>query len=88
MMDGKSIIALKLQQFSNMTNHKSWGYPALAKRPNRKRGYPIDMKPVEKFKLHLSKLENKPYLPSGLDYKTVITDYLGAMGQVMKDTLN
>jgi hypothetical protein len=33
-------------------------------------------------------MENKPYLPDGLDYKTAITDYLREMGHVMKDTIN
>jgi hypothetical protein len=46
-----------------------------------------DIKPIENFLLHLSNSEHKPYLPSGLDYKTAITDYLRAMGEVIKETL-
>ncbi|PKY25143.1 hypothetical protein RhiirB3_241031 [Rhizophagus irregularis] len=32
-------------------------------------------------------MENKPYLPEGLDYKTAITDYLREMSNFVKDTL-
>ena len=64
----------------------SWGFPALAERPSKKKNS-SGIKPVERFKLHLSNIENKPYLPEGLKYKTVITDYLREMGKVMKDTL-
>src|SRR6185437_5630028 len=64
----------------------SWGLPALAERPSR-RNKSVDTKPAERFKLHLGKMENKPPLPSGLSYKTAITDYLREMGSVIKETL-
>src|SRR4051794_18426665 len=73
-------------KYDESFNLKSWGFPALAEKPNKK-VQSSDIKPVEKFKLHLSKMENKPYLPKGLDYTTAITDYLKEMGKVMKDTL-
>jgi hypothetical protein len=65
----------------------SWGYPALAEKPNRRKKT-SDIKPVERFKLHLGDMENKPYLPEGLDFKTAITDYLREMGEVIKETVN
>ena len=73
-------------KYDKSFNLKSWGFPALAEQPNKKEKT-CDIKPVEKFKLHLSKIENKPYLPKGLHFTTAITDYLKEMGKVMKDTL-
>ncbi|CAB4491814.1 unnamed protein product [Rhizophagus irregularis] len=64
----------------------SWGYPALAEKPNRRKK-PSNIKPVERFKLHLGDMENKPYLPEGFDFKTAITDYLREMGIVIKETI-
>jgi hypothetical protein len=65
---------------------ESWGFPALAERPNRRENSP-DIKPVERFKLHLGKMTDKPHLPVGLDYTTAITDYLREMGEVIKETM-
>ncbi|GBB94068.1 hypothetical protein RclHR1_22870002 [Rhizophagus clarus] len=66
----------------------SWGFSALAEKPNKKIKS-SDIKPAEKFKLHLSKMDdkNKPPLPEGLDPKTAITDYLREMGKIMKETI-
>ncbi|CAB5380732.1 unnamed protein product [Rhizophagus irregularis] len=58
----------------------SWGYPALAEKPDRRKK-PSNIYPVERFKLHLGDMENKPYLPEGLDFKTAITDYLREMAE-------
>src|SRR5438105_2793243 len=68
-------------------NLKSWGYSALAERTNRRNKSSSDIKAVERFKLHLNKMKNKPYLPEGFCYTTAITDYLREMGKVMRDTL-
>lgn len=61
-----------------------WGYPALAKRPQRKgRNKNVAYRPVELFKLHLGEMPDseKPPLPKLLDYKKAITDYLKVMGK-------
>ncbi|CAG8696780.1 6329_t:CDS:2, partial [Dentiscutata erythropus] len=65
---------------------ESWGAPALMERPSR-RGRNVSKKPAELFKLHLGNAENKPTLPSGLDYKTAITDYLREITKSLKKTL-
>ncbi|RIA82724.1 hypothetical protein C1645_834921 [Glomus cerebriforme] len=68
-------------------NVLSWGIPALADRTIRKIKNIDDineMKPVERFKLHLGNIEEKPYLPEGLNYKKAITDYLCEIGKMMK----
>jgi hypothetical protein len=63
-----------------------WGSPALATRPNRKRMHnQPDRRPVELFKLHLGNMKQneKPPLPSGLDFKKAITDYLKELKKVL-----
>ena len=67
----------------DFNNVECWGYPALAKKPNR-RNRGIYNKPVELFKLHLSNLSDalKPELPYGLNYEKAITDYLREIGKV------
>ena len=75
--------ALKYDQ--SFENVVSWGYPALYGRSYYSK---TDTKPVENFLLYLSKMENKPPLPNGLDYKKVITDYLKEMGNLIKESLN
>jgi hypothetical protein len=64
---------------------KSWGYPALCKKPNR-RDRDDETKPVELFKLCLGNcLEKyKPKLPESLTYHQAISDYLSKMGEVNK----
>ena len=44
----------------------------------------LDKRPVELFKLHLGDMKEneKPPLPSGLDFKKAITDYLTKIGEV------
>jgi hypothetical protein len=71
-----------LQYDNSYKTVESWGYPALAKRPNRRMKDRNETKPVELFKLHLSNLsENlKPKLP--IEYKKAITDYLREIGKV------
>ncbi|CAI2174174.1 6280_t:CDS:2 [Funneliformis geosporum] len=68
-------------------NLKAWGFPALAERPTR-RNKNTTSKPVERFKLHLGKMENKPPLPNGLDYKKAITDYLRELSKLIKQTID
>lgn len=69
----------------------SWGHSALSQSQRsyrKKTSFDIkSVKLVENFLLYLSKMENKPYLPEGLDYKTAITDYLREMSNFVKDTL-
>ena len=59
----------------------------MAERPNRKKNKSVGTNPAEKFKLHLGKMENKPPLPRGLNYKTAISHYLKEMGNLIKVTL-
>ncbi|GES97300.1 hypothetical protein GLOIN_2v1732694 [Rhizophagus clarus] len=73
-------------KYDESFNLMSWGYPALSQRPNRRKRN-IGLKPVENFLLYLSKTENKPRLPEGLDYKTAITDYLREMSNLVKESL-
>ena len=61
-------------------------FPALAGRPTRKNRQ-FKLKSVERFKLHLGKMQNKPHLPIGLDYKKAITDYLREMGKIIIQTI-
>ncbi|CAB4375389.1 unnamed protein product [Rhizophagus irregularis] len=64
---------------------KSWGFPALAEKPSNKKKNSDSSKPIELFKLHLIKeLNDKPFLPEGLEYKKVITDYLGKLAEMVK----
>ncbi|KAF0513862.1 actin-like ATPase domain-containing protein [Gigaspora margarita] len=76
-----------LQYDEEFNEVESWGFPALAKRPKRKKGYQTDSKPVELFKLHLGNLfeDMKPKLP--VDYKKAITDYLREIGKLIKETI-
>ncbi|CAG8544704.1 19684_t:CDS:2, partial [Racocetra fulgida] len=75
-------------QYDDQFDHvEFWGYPALAKRPKRKKNPQYEFKPVELFKLHLGNLfeDMKPKLP--VDYKKAITDYLREIGKLIKDTI-
>ena len=75
-------------KYDESFNLLSWGLPALAERQTRRnRNANNNNKPVERFKLHLSKMDNKPPLPNGFDYKIAITDYLREIGQVIIETL-
>ncbi|CAB4375392.1 unnamed protein product [Rhizophagus irregularis] len=78
-----------LQYNENYKKIESWGYPALSKRPNKKKGKGSknESKPIELFKLHLGKLSNnlKPKLP--FNYKRVITGYLRKIGKLIKETV-
>jgi hypothetical protein len=72
----------------------AWGYEALAKPPSpsdkkkkKKKVQVGNTKIAEKFKLHLCKIEEKPYLPKGLDYKTAIIDYLKQIRNAMEKAL-
>ncbi|RIA82051.1 hypothetical protein C1645_835952 [Glomus cerebriforme] len=73
------------EQYENI---ESWGYPALSKRPNKKKKNKNGSRPVELFKLHLGKLLDnlKPELP--VDYKKAITDYLREIGGLIKETVS
>ncbi|GES97296.1 hypothetical protein GLOIN_2v1884551 [Rhizophagus clarus] len=66
-------------------NVQSWGFPALAKRPKRRKE--SERKPVELFKLHLGKMADKPSLPGGFDYRKAITDYFRELGKVIKKSI-
>src|SRR5437016_5636650 len=74
-------------KYDDKLNLLSWGSPALAERPNRKKNKSVGTNPAEKFKLHLGKMENKPPLPRGLNYKTAISHYLKEMGNLIRVTL-
>ncbi|CAG8573501.1 84_t:CDS:2, partial [Dentiscutata erythropus] len=76
-----------LQYDEKFNEVESWGFPALAKRPKRKKGHQNDSKPVELFKLHLGNLfqDMKPKLP--VDYKKAITDYIREIGKLIKETI-
>ncbi|CAI2180377.1 15097_t:CDS:2, partial [Funneliformis geosporum] len=69
---------------------ESWGFYALARKPSKKEiARPKLSKPVERFKLHLSKsLKEKPFLPDDLNYKKVITDYIKKLCESIKETLS
>ncbi|CAB5127648.1 unnamed protein product [Rhizophagus irregularis] len=75
-----------LQYKANLEEVELWGYPALYKKPNKKKK-DNEMKPVELFKLHLGNcLEQfKPKLP--VDFKKAIVDYLREMGKCIKETI-
>ncbi|RIA78874.1 hypothetical protein C1645_882964 [Glomus cerebriforme] len=76
------------------TTVKSWGFPALAKKPKKKKKLkdsPVSSsKPIELFKLHfLESLEGeKPFLPDGLDYRKVVTDFMRELSKDLKNSLN
>ncbi|CAG8568463.1 2073_t:CDS:10 [Ambispora gerdemannii] len=83
----KTYTALEYDSNWNVTN---WGYPALSQRPTRRGGNKVSDKiPVELFKLHLSDIpaDEKPLLPTGLNYQKAITDYLREMGKMIKEKL-
>ncbi|CAG8780488.1 15451_t:CDS:2, partial [Cetraspora pellucida] len=73
-------------QYDEDFNVQSWGYIALAQKPNKK-VEEFKNKPAELFKLYLGKLANRPPLPEGLDYKKAIIDYLCKMGEKIRETL-
>ena len=73
-----------LQYEGNLTNVKSWGYPALSKSPEPRFDSNKKDHVVELFKLQLGNLNKdlkKKYEPS-VSYKKAIADYLREMGKV------
>ncbi|EXX59371.1 hypothetical protein RirG_189710 [Rhizophagus irregularis DAOM 197198w] len=60
---------------------QSWGFNAL------KENIDNNKKPIELFKLYLSRMKNKPFLPNGFDYKKAIIDYLHEMGEIIKHVI-
>ncbi|RGB26163.1 hypothetical protein C1646_820575 [Rhizophagus diaphanus] len=87
--DGGNLETPTVLKYDKDFNVISWGIPALAERTiRRKSNAADDSKSVELFKLHLGNIEEKPYLPEGLDYKKVITDYLHEIGKMMKNYLS
>ncbi|CAG8609893.1 15214_t:CDS:2 [Funneliformis mosseae] len=76
-------------QYDEDLNVKSWGYPALAKRPKRNFDINEQKYVAELFKLHLGDLNDslKPNLPNGLEYKKTIVDYLREIGKWIKMTI-
>ncbi|RGB28805.1 hypothetical protein C1646_796509 [Rhizophagus diaphanus] len=72
-------------QYDNSYNTvMSWGAPALAKRPNRRKKNISETKPVELFKLHLGNLSKNLRPKLSIDYKKAITDYLRKIGELIK----
>jgi hypothetical protein len=89
----KTPTVLKYDQSNNVM---AWGYTALAERESqsvsdkkkkKRKEQNSETKVAERFKLHLCKIKDKPYLPDGLEYKTAIVDYLKEIGKVMKECL-
>ncbi|CAG8564138.1 9476_t:CDS:10 [Paraglomus brasilianum] len=80
-------------QYDENWNVTKWGYPALAQEPVKKKKrdatHAHHAKPVELFKLYLAADAGgeMPSLPPGLDFKRAITDYLGEMAKLIKETL-
>ncbi|RIA82056.1 hypothetical protein C1645_809790 [Glomus cerebriforme] len=74
-----------LQYDDDLGQVEFWGFPALAKRPSRKKEKNLRRNVVELFKLHLGNLkpELRPQLV--IDYKKAITDYLRLIGNWIKD---
>ncbi|RGB33504.1 hypothetical protein C1646_704289, partial [Rhizophagus diaphanus] len=71
------------------TKISSWGFPALAEKPVKKKKTKTSSKPIELFKLHLVKsLVKKPFLPKDLNYKNVIRDYLKKLSDHIKESLD
>jgi hypothetical protein len=83
---GKLATNTALLYDEDFKNVEKWGYAALAKKPKKSKGkskeQPV-LKPIENFKLHLFNMleEERPFLPEGLSYEKVITDYLREMGK-------
>ncbi|PKC05582.1 actin-like ATPase domain-containing protein [Rhizophagus irregularis] len=77
-----------LQYDSNCQNVIKWGNPALAQRQSRRSRDSSSSKTVELFKLHLGNIpqNEKPSLPSQLDYEKAISDYLHELGKLIKET--
>ncbi|KAG9298802.1 hypothetical protein G9A89_015823 [Geosiphon pyriformis] len=77
-------------QYDDSLNVLKWGFPALAEKETKKgigaRSNGLS-KPVELFKLRLGNMadKDKPSLPSGLDFKKAITDYLHELGKLVKE---
>jgi hypothetical protein len=65
-----------------LKNVKAWGYPALSKRPSRKKEKNNRRNIVELFKLHLGNLPPEHREKLSVDYKKAITDYLREIGGV------
>ncbi len=84
----KTPTALQYEEgYSKVT---SWGYLALEEEPDEILDEDEQRpRPVELFKLHLSDLEeqDKPWLPSQLNYKKAIEDYLTQMKKLIKETI-
>ncbi|RGB33586.1 hypothetical protein C1646_669189 [Rhizophagus diaphanus] len=79
-----------LQYDSNCQNVIKWGNPALAQRQSRRSRDSSSSKTVELFKLHLGNIpqNEKPPLPSQLNYEKAISDYLRELGRLIKDTIS
>ncbi|GBB88696.1 hypothetical protein RclHR1_15260006 [Rhizophagus clarus] len=65
-----------------------WGYPALAKRPSRKKEKNQRKNIVELFKLHLGNLPPDLRDELSVDYKKAITDYLREIGKCIEETID
>ncbi|RIA79148.1 hypothetical protein C1645_882813 [Glomus cerebriforme] len=67
-----------------------WGNSALEEEPDEVDDDAEEQhrpRPVELFKLHISNLQDKPWLPLQLDYKSAIEDYLTQMGKLIQKTI-
>ncbi|CAB5180917.1 unnamed protein product [Rhizophagus irregularis] len=76
-----------LQYDSNYQNVIKWGNPALAQRQSRRSKDSSSSKTVELIKLHLGNIpqNEKPPLPSQLNYEKAISDYLRELGMHSSD---
>lgn len=89
--EGVSKAPTALQYDEKYNKVINWGYPALVEDLDEVSDDSEEQcpRPVELFKLHISDLpENeKPWLPSKLNYKKAIEDYLTQMSNLIKKTL-
>ncbi|CAG8435969.1 8613_t:CDS:10 [Ambispora gerdemannii] len=77
-------------QYDNKWKVDCWGYAALAREPSKKKKSRVtDSRPVELFKLHLADIDHfkKPKLPTEIDYKTAIADFLKEMEKANNHSL-
>jgi hypothetical protein len=86
----KTPTVIKYEDGSSYTKVKSWGFPALAEKPEKKKKkISSKSKPIELFKLHLvESLKEKPFLPKDLNFKNVIRDYLKKIGDHVKGSID
>ncbi|CAG8654182.1 3583_t:CDS:2 [Ambispora gerdemannii] len=79
-------------RYDNDLELVKWGFPALAEKSSRRRSAQSNnsSKVAELFKLHLGKVAegDRPPLPTGLDPKKAVTDYLREIGKLIKNKVS